>query len=239
MISILKHRVVPAALMSLMVIFLSSCGYHMGSMMHPQIKTVAIAEVRNETREVLAGTIMRKQLAERFQFDNSLKITTPEKADCIVMCRILSVKNAGVVWKSTDEDMTFRPSEFSITVNAEFTVTIPGSAKPLVPLRKVTEPCCPVHNGSLVIYSFGIPCPDPEAAFETEECVSILLKSRAPHGQLMPLDRRRSTVCAILFGAFRHWSGFPVFRCLRLGQFIFLGYPDSPFLCIIQAKTPA
>ena len=135
MISILKHRVVPAALMSLMVIFLSSCGYHMGSMMHPQIKTV--------------------------------------------------------------------------------------------------------HNGSLVIYSFGIPCPDPEAAFETEECVSILLKSRAPHGQLMPLDRRRSTVCAILFGAFRHWSGFPVFRCLRLGQFIFLGYPDSPFLCIIQAKTPA
>ena len=138
MISILKHRVVPAALMSLMVIFLSSCGYHMGSMMHPQIKTVAIAEVRNETREVLAGTIMRKQLAERFQFDNSLKITTPEKADCIVMCRILSVKNAGVGWKSTDEDMTFRPSEFSITVNAEFTVTIPGSAKPLVPLRKVT-----------------------------------------------------------------------------------------------------
>ena len=115
MISILKHRVVPAALMSLMVIFLSSCGYHMGSMMHPQIKTV-----------------------ERFQFDNSLKITTPEKADCIVMCRILSVKNAGVVWKSTDEDMTFRPSEFSITVNAEFTVTIPGSAKPLVSLRKVT-----------------------------------------------------------------------------------------------------
>ena len=88
MISILKHRVVPAALMSLMVIFLSSCGYHMGSMMHPQIKTVAIAEVRNETREVLAGTIMRKQLAERFQFDNSLKITTPEKADCIVMYRI-------------------------------------------------------------------------------------------------------------------------------------------------------
>ena len=69
MISILKHRVVPAALMSLMVIFLSSCGYHMGSMMHPQIKTVAIAEVRNETREVLAGTIMRKQLAERFGDD--------------------------------------------------------------------------------------------------------------------------------------------------------------------------
>lgn len=85
------------------------------------------------------------------------------------------------------------------------------------------EPCCPVHNGSLVIYSFGIPCPDPEAAFETGECVSILLKSRASHGQLMPLDRRRSTVCAILFGAFRHWSGFPVFRCLRLGQFIFFG----------------
>jgi len=31
-------------------------------------------------------------------------------------------------------------------------------------------------------------------------------------------------------------SGIPLFT---LGQFIFLGYPDSPFLCIIQAKTPA
>ena len=118
MISILKNRIFPAALMLFALVFLSSCGYHMGTMMHPQIKTVAIAEVRNETREVLAGTIMRKQLAERFQFDNSLKITTPEKADCIVMCRILNIRNIGVVWKSTDEDMTFRPSEFSITVNA-------------------------------------------------------------------------------------------------------------------------
>ncbi len=115
-----------------------SCGYHVGSMMHPQIKTVAIAEVKNETREVLASAIMRKQLAERFQFDNSLKITTPEKADCIVQCRITKVDNAGIVWKSTDEDMTFRPSEFSLTVTAEFTVLMPGVKTPLVPLRIVT-----------------------------------------------------------------------------------------------------
>ena len=60
----------------LLLMLLSSCGYHMGSMMHPQIKTVAIAEVRNETREVLASAIMRKQIAERFQFDNSLKISS-------------------------------------------------------------------------------------------------------------------------------------------------------------------
>lgn len=133
-----KKGVLPAAGLMLLMLFLTSCGYHMGSMMHPQIKTVAIAEVRNETREVLASAIMRKQIAERFQFDNTLKITSPEKADCIVMCRILSIKNAGVVWKSTDDDMTFRPSEFSITINAEFTVTIPGSAVPLVPMRKVS-----------------------------------------------------------------------------------------------------
>ena len=133
-----KKSLLPAAGLMMLLMFLTSCGYRMGSMMHPQIKTVAIAEVRNETREVLASAIMRKQVAERFQFDNSLKITTPEKADCIVRCRILNIKNLGVVWRSTDEDMTFRPSEFQITVEAEFTVTIPGSAKPLVPMRKVT-----------------------------------------------------------------------------------------------------
>ena len=32
-----------------MLPLLSSCGYQLGNMMHPQIKTVAIADVKNES----------------------------------------------------------------------------------------------------------------------------------------------------------------------------------------------
>ncbi len=80
-----------------LLVFLStsSCGYRVGSLMHPQIKTVAIADVKNETTEVLASAIMRKLLAERFQFDNSLKIVSLDKADCIVYCRIKGIENQG------------------------------------------------------------------------------------------------------------------------------------------------
>ena len=123
-----------------LLVFLStsSCGYRLGSLMHPQIKTVAIADVKNETTEVLASAIMRKLLAERFQFDNSLKIVSLDKADCIVYCRIQSVQNQGVSWDSYDNDQTFRPSEFRLTVTAQFSVEVPGQATPLVPLRTVS-----------------------------------------------------------------------------------------------------
>ncbi|OQA79774.1 MAG: hypothetical protein BWY31_04160 [Lentisphaerae bacterium ADurb.Bin242] len=122
-----------------MLAFLStSCGYRVGSLMHPQIKTVAIADVKNDTTEVLAATVMRKLLAERFQFDNSLKVVSLDKADCIVYCRIVGVQNLGVTWESYDNDQTFRPSEFKLTVSVEFSVQIPGQSVPMVPLRPVS-----------------------------------------------------------------------------------------------------
>ncbi len=128
-------RVFLVAAVSLTVfLFASSCGYRTGSLMHPQIKTVAIADVKNDTTEVLASTIMRKILAERFQFDNSLKVVSMEDADCIVYCRIKKVQNQGISWASTDSDQTFRPSEFRLTVTVEFSVQVPGQAMPLVPL---------------------------------------------------------------------------------------------------------
>lgn len=111
----------------------TACGYRLGSIMHPQIKTVAIAEVKNETGEALAAALLRNLLAERFQFDNSLKLVSPARADCIVYARILKVENVGVIWRSHDNEQTYRPSEFRITAEVEFTVLIPGQAKPLVP----------------------------------------------------------------------------------------------------------
>ena len=126
-------------LLFLPLLFCTSCGYRMGSMMHPQIKSIAIAPVKNSSREVLASVVMRKLLAERFMFDGSLKLTTMDKADCIVYCQINSVSQKAVAWDEDDEED--RPSEFNLTVNGEFTVLLPGKTVPLVKKRSVSGSC--------------------------------------------------------------------------------------------------
>lgn len=117
----------------------TSCGYRMGNMMPPQIKTIAIAPVRNNSREVLAATVMRRLLSERFMFDGSLKLTTMDKADCIVYCQIDSVSQRAVAWDEEDEED--RPSEFNLTVKGSFVVLLPGRAAPLVKKRSVSGSC--------------------------------------------------------------------------------------------------
>ncbi len=120
-------------------LLLSGCGYHMGSMMHPQIKSIAISEIRNDTREPLLTPVMRNQLAAAFQFDNSLELKEKDEADCILYCRIISVDTRSIRESSTDADRTYRPSEFRITINAEFMVKIPGKSEPLIPMRSVSR----------------------------------------------------------------------------------------------------
>ena len=113
---------------------LPGCGYHVGSITHPQIKTVAIADVKNETYEVLAAALLRSILAERFQFDNSLKLTSMEKADCIVYARIIKVSNSSISWtyNSKTDDENFRANEYQLTVTVEYLVRMPGRGQPLV-----------------------------------------------------------------------------------------------------------
>jgi len=43
-----KQKLMPVLLGLAVLLFCTSCGYHMGSVMHPQIQTIAIAEVKNE-----------------------------------------------------------------------------------------------------------------------------------------------------------------------------------------------
>lgn len=117
----------------------TSCGYHIGSVMHPQVKTIAIADVKNETKEMNLSAIMRQQLSEQFQFDNSLKVKSIEEADCIVYCRVLKVENKSVTWQAQDNDMIFRPSEFNIEITVEFSVIMPGVSEPLVKTRTLTD----------------------------------------------------------------------------------------------------
>ncbi len=115
-----------------------SCGYHMGSMMHPQVKTIAIADIRNDSKEPLLTPVMRAQLAEQFQFDGSLELTDKESADCVLYCRISKVDSRSVRDASSDGQLTYRPAEFRATIVCNFTVIIPGRSEALIPMREVS-----------------------------------------------------------------------------------------------------
>ena len=129
----------PMALMAVAVsiTLLAGCGYRMGSLMHPQVKTIAIAPIKNNTLEPYGSAAMRAALCEQFQFDGSLKVVSLEKADCILYGRITSVESKGTMDDSFDNMQTYRPSEWQVTINFEFEVVIPGKKKPLVNKRVV------------------------------------------------------------------------------------------------------
>jgi len=132
----IKHFSIAFA--SFCALLLTSCGYHIGSTMHPQIKSIAIADVKNDTKELLLSSVLRGKIAEQIQTDGSLKLTSPGKADCILYCRIVRISTSDGLETSVDGGMTYRPTEFTAVIEAEFTVLIPGQAEPLIPMRTVS-----------------------------------------------------------------------------------------------------
>ena len=125
------------AALGLTGVLAGGCGYHMGSMAHPQIKTIAIAPVTNESLAYNAAADLRGMLCDQFMFDGSFKIKEQETADCIVYARIISVVTAETMSDSYNNDQTYQAAEWSATVKVEFTVVIPGRKDPLVSKRVV------------------------------------------------------------------------------------------------------
>ena len=116
----------------------SGCGYRIGarSLVHPQIKSIAVGEIKNDTLEPLAGSIMRQQLCERYMFDGALKLKNKGDADCILYGTIRSVKNTTIREDDNDNDI-YRPAEFRLEVELEYSVVIPGRGQQLFPTRTV------------------------------------------------------------------------------------------------------
>ena len=98
----------------------SGCGYRIGarSLVHPQIKSIAVGEIKNDTLEPLAASIMRQQLCERYMFDGALKLKNKADADCILSGTIRSVKNTTIREDDTDNDI-YRPAEFRLEVEPD------------------------------------------------------------------------------------------------------------------------
>lgn len=127
------HLLLRALLIPALAVLASGCGYHVGSLAHPQLKTVAIAPVSNDTTLLYASSIMRNELCERFMIDGSYKLVDMDEADLIVFVKINGYGIDASGSSSYDAGRgVYMPSTWAITLNATVSVSIPGRAAPLV-----------------------------------------------------------------------------------------------------------
>jgi len=98
-------------------LFISGCGYRVGSLMHPQIKSIAIAPVSNDTMLYNASAQMRGALAECFQTDGSLKVAGEGTADCILYAKVTNAVFHQITWENNanDDDDEFIPDQWQVT----------------------------------------------------------------------------------------------------------------------------
>jgi len=120
------------------LLFLNGCGYHFGHFTHPQVKSIAIAPVKNETLAYNVPAILRNRLAEAFMRDGALKIKSLREADCILYARVTEITYRETTPASYDDEVTYRPMEWRIWMVVEFTVIIPGNKEPLIKRQKIT-----------------------------------------------------------------------------------------------------
>ncbi len=123
---------------SILVLLLTSCGYHVGSIANPQIKTIAFAPVVNETYLPNVSEYMRQSLSEAFQKDGSWKIVSIEKADCIMYGRVVNVTTSAPDITVASGSVNYATNQFGLTLTFEFTVVVLGRSQPLVPTTQVS-----------------------------------------------------------------------------------------------------
>ncbi len=134
------HSQIFSVFATAILLIAGGCGYQVGSssLMHPQIKSIAIAAVTNETLAPNVAAEMRNMLAEQFATDGSLKLKSLEEADCILYCVVTKVETTSFSEDAEDNEMIYRPAEWSVSVTAKFSVIIPGRAKPLLSEREAS-----------------------------------------------------------------------------------------------------
>lgn len=122
---------------SVLMILATSCGYHMGSTMHPQIKNIGIGKVINDTAVYNASVQLQQLLAEQFMLDGDLKVVNLGNAQSIIYSRIANIGYTMIAGRNTIDDGVYKPADWEARVVVEYSVILPGERDPLIPKRTV------------------------------------------------------------------------------------------------------
>lgn len=114
----MMKKIIPIALLMLLLGGLSACGYsfrHQQSNLPPEIKTIAIPMFGNETNEVGMEGLVTEQI--RYQFSNSqiLKLAARADADAVMIGSITSISSDDITL-TTRTTSEYRRVSIAITV---------------------------------------------------------------------------------------------------------------------------
>ena len=126
-------------LLAALVFLLTGCGYRIGFMGHPQINSLAVAPVVNETLLFNAAGNLRASLCERIVTDGTYKLLSESKADCILNARVVEANFSEVSWSADDRaEDEYLSNYYRVQVKVQYSVILPGRVKPLVGPATVT-----------------------------------------------------------------------------------------------------
>ncbi len=126
----MKFRLINLALV--WVWLLGGCGYHLGFLGHPQLKTVAVAPAVNETALYNVASDMRMMATEAVMQDGTFKLADQSTADCILYLTVKDAQFADVTGDAFDNDNVYKPKEWQAQVSVAYQVVIPGRGEPLL-----------------------------------------------------------------------------------------------------------
>ncbi len=123
---------------------LSGCQYQGGSLMHPQVKTMAVGRVDNATREPQLEGLFKAKLADKIMTDGSVSLAPADQADAILNATVRSIsfealaatKQRDKAARQDDKD-EYQTSLYRALVTVEVTVMVPGKTTPLVSTRTI------------------------------------------------------------------------------------------------------
>ncbi|MBN2449746.1 MAG: hypothetical protein JXR77_05115 [Lentisphaeria bacterium] len=121
------------------------CAYRWGSVMHPQIRSLAVGSFDNETRDAAATALLRDSLSEAISTQAGLMLAQPAAADAIVEGRILNLRQEPLARAKVRDERTARDDSdeyqtvlYRLQASVEFRVRIPGREQPFIETRRVT-----------------------------------------------------------------------------------------------------
>jgi hypothetical protein len=124
----------PALGLLVVVILVTSCAhYRTGSLMHPDIHSIAIGPVANRTDIAELGPYVDAALPARFLNDGSLDVNSSgEKADIVLNATVVSYQISSIGEARTDsrdkKQRVYRPTIYGVQVTIEFSVKRRGAA---------------------------------------------------------------------------------------------------------------
>ncbi|MCX7785811.1 MAG: LPS assembly lipoprotein LptE [candidate division WOR-3 bacterium] len=94
--------------LAVMFLILSCCGYSTRTIVPSHLKTVAVPIVGNETMKPGLGDLLTDQLITDFNKERSLRVTSLDKANLILNCKITNYDRSPQSYTSSQEVLVWK-----------------------------------------------------------------------------------------------------------------------------------